>query len=145
MLTAARQHIPVLSETVEEWHAVLRPFNHKGEVNWRGTVEIGTAIRVASDPSSGPLVVITSAGYNNARAPEERPRIERFVKGIGDVLDFYGSCDGNLRRASTNSIDSRDGFTLTLWQDDKAMNQAAYNKGAHRTLLDASRGGTLFD
>ena len=146
MLAGAREQLPFLAETVEDWHAVLVPFTHRGQVNWRGTVEDGTAIHVASDPPAGPLAVITSAGYNNARTPDQRPRIARFVKGIQDVLDFYGAYDDNLRRVSTNGgFDSRDGFTVTLWRDDKAMNQAAYGEGTHRTFMDISRDGSLFD
>ena len=110
MFAATREYLPVLAETEEDWHAVLVPFTHRGQVNWRGTVEDGTAIRVSSDPPAGPLAVITTAGYN-ARTPEQRPRIVRFVKGIQDVLDFYGANEGNLRRASTNGgYDSRDAF-----------------------------------
>jgi hypothetical protein len=145
MFAGARELLPCLAETVEEWHAVLVPFTHRGQVNWRGTVEDGTAIEVSSNPPAGPLAVITSAGYN-ARTPDQMPRIARFVQGIQDVLDFYGSYDGNLRRVSTSGgFDSRDGFTVTLWRDDKAMNQAAYAEGTHRTFMDMSRDGSLFD
>jgi hypothetical protein len=144
MFAATREHLPFLAEAVEDWHAVLVPFTHRGRVNWRGTVEDGTAIRVSSDPPTGPLAVITSAGY--VRTPDLKPRIVRFVKGIQDVLDFYGAHKGNLRRASTNGgFDARDGFTVTIWRDDKAMNQAAYGEGTHRTLMDISRDGSLFD
>jgi len=145
IFTAAREHLPFLAETVEEWHAVAVPFTHRGQVNWRGAVEDGTAIRVTTQPPVGPLVVITSAGYNG-RGREQWPRIERFVKGIQDVLEFYGEYDGNLRRASTSGgYDTKDGFTVTLWRDDKAMHQAAYDKGVHRTFMDMSRDGSLFD
>jgi hypothetical protein len=145
MFAATREHLPVLADAEEEWHAVLVPFTHRGQVNWRGTVENGTAIRVSSDPPAGPLAVITTAGYN-ARTPEQMPRIVRFVEGIQDVLDFYGATEGNLRRASTNGgYDSRDAFTVTIWRDDDAMNQAAYGEGTHRTLMDISRDGSLFD
>jgi hypothetical protein len=145
MLAAAQEQLPFLYETVEEWHAVLVPFTHRGQVNWRGTVEDGTAIRVSSDPAIGPLAVITSAGYN-AITPDQMPRIARFAKGIQEVMDFYNAYDGNLRQAGTNGgIDLRDGFTVTLWRDDKAMIEGAYGEGTHRTLIDASRDGSLFD
>ena len=145
MLEATRPQLPFLAEAVEEWHAVLVPFAHRGQVNWRGSVEDGTTIRASSDPLAGPLVVITSAGYIS-RTPDQIPRIARFVRGIQNVVDFYGTWDGNLRRVSTaGGFDSRDGFTVTLWRDDRAMNQAAYGEGTHRTLMDASRDGSLFD
>lgn len=145
MFEAAQAKLPFLAEAVEEWHAVLVPFTHRGEVNWRGSVEDGTAICVSSDPQAGPLVVITSAGYNS-RTPDQIPRIARLVRGIQHVVDFYGTCDGSLRRVSTaGGFDSRDGFTVTLWRDDRAMSQAAYGEGTHRTLMDISRDGSLFD
>jgi hypothetical protein len=145
MLAAPREQLPFIAETVEDWHAVAVPFTHRGHVNWRGTVEDGTAIHVTSEPPAGPLVVITSAGYNG-RGDDVWPRIRRFVKGIEDVLEFYGEFDGNLRRASTNGgFDGRDGFTVTLWRDDKAMHEAAYSDGVHRSFMDMSRDGSLFD
>jgi hypothetical protein len=145
MFASRRAQLPYLAETVEDWHAILVPFTHRGQVNWRGTVENGTAIRVSSDLPAVPLAVITSAGYNDARRPEQRPRIVRFVKGTRDVLDFYGANEGNLRRAGTAGYDSRDAFTVSIWRDDKSMNQAAYGDGTHRTLMDISRDGSLFD
>jgi hypothetical protein len=145
MFMTTQAQLPFLAEAVEEWQAVLVPFTHRGQVNWRGSVEDGTAIRASSDPLAGPLVVITSAGYNS-RTPDQIPRIARLVRGIQNVVDFYGSCDGNLRRVSTaGGFDSRDGFTVTLWRDDRAMNHAAYGEGTHRTLMDMSRDGSLFD
>jgi hypothetical protein len=145
MFAAAREHLPFISETVEEWHAILVPFAHRGQVKWRETIEDGTAIHAASERPHGPLAVITSAGYNG-RMADNKPRMLRFVEGIEDVLEFYGTRDGNLRRASTNGgFDGRDGFTVTLWRDDKAMQEAAYSDGVHRTFMDMSRDGSLFD
>jgi hypothetical protein len=95
MFTAAQAQLPFLAEAVEEWKAVVVPFAHRGQVNWRGSVEDGTAIRASSDPLAGPLVVITSAGYN-LRTPDQIPRILPFVRGIQDVVDFYGTCDGQF-------------------------------------------------
>jgi hypothetical protein len=99
MLEATRPQLPFLAEVVEEWHAVLVPFTHRGQVNWRGSVEDGTTIRASSDPPAGPLVVITSAGYIS-RTLDQIPRIARFVRGIQNVVDFYGTCDGNFDRSS---------------------------------------------
>lgn len=60
--------MPWLSETAAAWHCLAVPFAHRGEVNWRGIVESGTAIRPAATDPGGPLAIITSAGFNVANA-----------------------------------------------------------------------------
>jgi hypothetical protein len=145
MVSAAEQHLPFLSETVEQWHALLLPFAHRGAVNWRGTVQDGVAIRTASEKPEGPLAVITSAGFNSL-GRDQYPRFARFNRGIQDVIKFYGQAAGNLRRdVFAGEFDRRDSFTVTLWRDDKAMLHAAYHEGSHRTLMDQSRDGSFFD
>jgi hypothetical protein len=145
MVAAAQQHLPFLSETVEQWHALLLPFAHRGSVNWRGTVQDGLAIRPTSQKPEGPLVVITSAGFNSLRS-DQRPRFVRFNRGVQDVIKFYGQAAGNLRRdVFVGDFDRRDGFTVSLWRDDKAMMEGAYHEGKHRALMDQSRDGSLFD
>jgi hypothetical protein len=145
MVSAAEQHLPFLSETVEQWHALLLPFAHRGAVNWRGTVQDRIAIRTTSQKPEGPLVVITSAGFNSLR-PDQRPRFVRFNRGIQDVIKFYSQVEGNLRRdVFVGEFDRRDSFTVTLWRNDKAMLQGAYHDGTHRTLMDQSRDGSFFD
>ena len=145
MVTAAQQHLPFLSETVEQWHALLLPFAHRGAVNWSGTVQDGLAIRTTPQKPEGLSVVITSAGFNSLR-PDQRPRFVRFNRGIRDVIKFYSQAEGNLRRdVFVGEFDRRDGFTVSLWQDDKAMIKGAYHDGSHRTLMDQSRDGSLFD
>jgi hypothetical protein len=114
-------------------------------VKWRETVEDGCAVRATSARTRGALAVITSAGYNT-RGPEQYLRIATFARGILDVLAFYEECRGNLRRGSfVGGFDHRDGFTVSLWQDDAAMMDAAYRDGTHRRLMDQSRDGSLFD
>ena len=145
MISAPQDHLPFLSEAVEHWHALAIPITHKGDVNWRGRVQSNSAIRVASEDPEGPLAVITSAGYLS-RVADQTPRIARFAKGIEEVIAFFGENKGNVRRGVFNGgFDTRDGFTVSLWRDDKAMTQAAYWDGPHRTLMDQSRDGSMFD
>jgi hypothetical protein len=145
MVSAAQHHLPFLSETVEQWHALLLPFAHRGAVDWRGTVQEGAAIRVASENPEGSLLVLTTAGFNSRR-PDQRPRFARFNRGVQDVIKFYGGVEGILRRdVFVGEFDRRDGFTVSLWRDDKAMMKGAYHEGRHRMLMDQSRDGSLFD
>jgi hypothetical protein len=61
-------------------------------------------------------------------------------------VDFYGELDGNVRRDVFNGgFDGRDGFTVSLWRDDQSMRLAAYAAGEHRSRMDQSRDGSMFD
>ena len=137
--------LPWLSETVSAWHCLALPVAHRGQVNWRGTVEDGAAIRPAPDDPGGALIVVTSAGFDSP--PEEiLPRIGRFVAGVSEVLDWYGTLPSNLRRAVFNGgHDGREGFTLSIWRSDAAMVEAAYHPGRHRARMEDSRAGRLMD
>jgi hypothetical protein len=137
--------MPWLSETSASWHCLAVPIAHRGQVNWRGEIEDGTAIRPAPQDPGGPLIVITSAAFNQV-TDATLPRIKRFVAGVAEVLDWYGTLPGNLRRAVFyGGHDGREGFTLSLWRSDDAMREAAYNPGRHRSRMDEGRAGLLMD
>lgn len=142
------EHAPYLSEAEELWCATAVPFAHHGTVKWRdpNATETDSALRITRDAPAGPLVVVTTAGYDS-RDPSQIPRMQRFTQGIADVLDFYGQQPGNLRRDVFNGgmVDGKDGFTLSLWQDDKAMIAGAYKDGAHRSQMQAHADDSLFD
>lgn len=90
-------------------------------------------------------MVLTTAGFIS-RDAETIPRMRRFLSGVEDVLDFFGEQDGNLRRDVFNGgYDQKEGFTVFLWKDDDAMMKTAYWQGVHRTLMDESRDGSIFD
>jgi len=145
MVSAPQDHLPFLAEVTEQWHAALIPVMHRGDVNWRGNVESGTAIRPSTEDEAGPLVVVTSAGFLS-REPDQIPRIARFARGVQEVMEFFSESEGNVRRETFNGgFDQREGFTVSLWRDDEAMMQTAYWEGTHRTLMDQSRDGSLFD
>lgn len=145
VLDAPTEHLPFLDEALEQWHALLVPHAHRGEVKWRDEVQDGTAVRPGRDSREGPLVIVTTAGYVS-RDPDQFPRIRTFLDGIEEVLAFYGSLPDNMRRATFNGgFDGRDGFTCSIWRNDAAMLQAAYRDGRHRELMEQSRDGSLFD
>lgn len=138
-------HLPWMDETIEAWHALAIPIAHHGEVNWRGSPETGTALRTGKAESVGPMIVVTTAGYNS-RDPDQIPRIAAFMRGVQDVMDFYETLPGNLVHGVFNGgFDGRDGFTLTVWKDDREMMAGAYKPGVHKTLMDQSRDGSTFD
>ena len=139
-------HLPFLDRATEAWHAIAIPYTHRGAVKWRGVVQENSAISVAPVDPKGPLVVITSAGYTDP-GPEDEARIKAFCAGIMDVIDFYGTLPGNLRRGvfSGSGVDGREGCTISLWRDDISMMSAAYKSGAHKVQLDQHQSSALFD
>ena len=66
------------------------------------------------------------------------------------MLDFFDGVEDSIRHdvftgGAFNGTDARDGFTVSLWRDERMMIKAAYSNGQHRTVIDASRDGTYFD
>lgn len=139
-------HMPFLDQAVEAWHALVIPYAHRGEVNWSGTAQADSAIRVAATDPKGPLVVMTTAGYTDP-TPVDEERVKDFLAGIDRVLDFYGTLPGNLRRGlyAGGAVDGREGNTMTLWRDDRAMISAAYKDGEHKAQMDSHASFTMFD
>jgi hypothetical protein len=142
---APADHLPYLVDAVESWHALVVPYAHRGEVNWRGLVQDGTALNVGDD-LGGPLLILTSAGYDNP-GPDDLPRIREFVRGVDDVVAFYATLPSNVRRAvfSGARVDGHDGATLSLWSDDPSMLAAAYHPGIHRERMDRQKKTGMFD
>ena len=139
------EFLPWVSEATEAWHALAVPIAHHGVVNWRGTPENGTALRTGKAPAGGHMLVVTTAGYNS-RGPDQIPRIVNFMQGVRNVMDFYDDHPGNLcNGVFSGGFDGRDGFTLTVWKDDREMISGAYKPGVHKTLMDQSRDGSMFD
>jgi hypothetical protein len=142
-MAAPEAIFPFVAKAAESWHVLLLPYTHRGAVNWRGKVEVGSAIRTGPDPG-GPLVVITTAGYD-AMGPEDMPRMTAFLRRVPLTKDFIEKAEGNVRTAIYASCDDRDGITFTLWASDAAMVAAAYGAGAHHTQLLHHRVEPLFD
>jgi hypothetical protein len=145
MIASPGDAIPWLDETIASWHCLGIPITHHGEVNWRGYVQKGDAIRKAPSDPGGPLLVLTSAGFLS-RDAAMLPRIKQFVAGVVEVLEAYRTQVSNLRRAAFRSgFNGLDGFTVSLWHSDEGMRQAAYHPGAHRNRTDEDKAGLLTD
>ncbi|MBL4873686.1 MAG: hypothetical protein JKY41_09900 [Rhodobacteraceae bacterium] len=145
MFNAPEDYIPRLSTAIEQWHALAIPVTHRGSLNWSGEVEDNSAVKTALEDPNGPLMVVTTAGYIT-RDAKTLARIPRFLTRVVDVLAFFDEMDGNVRRDAFNGgFDNKEGFTLSLWEDDDAMTKTAYWQGIHRTYMDESRDGSYFD
>jgi len=64
-----------------------------------------------------------------------------------DVVDHYRTQSGNIRADAFNGsqVDGREGCTVSLWRDDKAMMAAAYKGGEHKAQLDYHQATPHFD
>jgi hypothetical protein len=145
MIASPGNVMPWLDETVASWHCLGIPITHHGEVNWRGYVQKGDAIRKSPIDPGGPLLVLTSAGFVS-RDAAILPRIKRFVAGVVEVLDAYGTQESNVRRAAFRSgFNGLDGFTVSLWHSEAGMRHAAYHSGTHRNRIDEDKAGLLTD
>jgi len=139
--------LPFLADAVEAWHALAVPHLHRGSVRWRMALEHDSAVRVAPRDPGGPLVVLTSAGFEDPHLPAQQARIRRFSAGVRAVHDDLPGRAGLLRRAvfSSGSVDGREGCTMTLWRSDAEMVEAAYGPGVHREILAANRARAMMD
>ncbi len=145
MFNSPQDYLPNYATTVESWHALAIPVAHRGALNWDGEVKENSAIITADEDPKGPLMVLTTAGYIN-RDEETVARIQKFMRRVADVVDFFGEQGGNVRRDVFNGgFDQKEGYTLSLWENDDAMMKTAYWQGLHRTLMDESRDGRFFD
>lgn len=130
--------LPFLGEATESWHALLCPISHRGVVNWFGSFEAAAQFEpIANDPG-GRLVVLTSAGFD-ALMPDEikadLPRRADFLRNVERVRAWYSTLPANLGRAIF-TFPPLDGITVTLWDSDEGMTQAAYAPGIHRSQVD---------
>lgn len=129
-------HVPSLSNTLENWHALLRPVAHRGECNHLERDKPGLIFDVGGEDPGGALLVMTTAGFN-----------------IGPDLDFTRVVDFRLNvdkvHASLQSVAGRvasqvftphtvgdDGVTMTFWRSDEDMISTMYRPGVHRTQMD---------
>lgn len=147
VLHAPDQHLPFLDQTVEAWHALAVPYAHRGVVKWRDEVETDSAISVASSDPKGPLVIMTTAGFTLPPDPDGMARIVDFVQGVLDVQEHYGTLPGNRRRGvfSAGGVDGREGCTMSLWESDADMLNAAYRSGVHKEQLARHQAEPMFD
>ncbi len=138
--------LPFLENAVEAWHGLVIPYAHRGAVKWREDVQTDSAIRPAAADPKGPLIVITSAGYDTAETATPS-RVMAFVKAVQNMVDHYRTLPGNIRADvfSAGQVDGREGCTVSLWADDKAMMAAAYKGGEHKAQLDYHKATPHFD
>jgi hypothetical protein len=91
-------------------------------------------------------LVLTSAGYENP-GPQDTDRIQHFLAKVDEVVAYYGTLPSNIRRSVFGGVgvEQIDGMTVSLWENDAAMMQAAYRPGFHKEQMDYHRDNGHFD
>ena len=128
--------MPFLERAEESWHALLQPFAHRGECNHLDPSKPGELFEIEGDDPGGPLMVMTSAGFN--LGPDlDLGRVLDFRRNVDRAREQADGADGNLgHRVFTPHVPGEDGVTMTLWRDEAALFKFAYRPGLHRSLLD---------
>jgi hypothetical protein len=141
----AQEHLPALSTAIESWHALLVPVAHRGECNHLERTNPGLIFDTATQDPGGPLLVMTTAGFN--RGPElDMERVIDFRVHVDRVHDWLKSVTARVAsQVFTPHTVGDDGVTMSVWQSDAAMVAAMYRPGTHRTQIDRYKRETTAD
>ncbi len=128
--------LPFLPDTEESWHAVLMPIAHRGACNFLDPDRPGTMFQAESDDPGGPLVVITTAGFD--LGPQfDVERAKDFRLNVDRVRALLGHTDGLIAVHVFKPLErATDGATMTVWRDEAAAAKFAYRPGFHRSQID---------
>jgi hypothetical protein len=133
-----RSVAPWMDEAKESWGAALRPFRHKGEVNWVDPSSPGPVLNVgAAVAANVPFVSIGSVGWRTG--PDlDMKRVLDFSTGAAGIR---ASMTGTAGLRSQHSLNFPGGLeldpvTVTFWEEDAAARAFAYGGGVHRMQMD---------
>jgi heme-degrading monooxygenase HmoA len=136
---------PDFAAATEAWSALLAPFAHKGECNHLNRSEPGALFAVEPCERSGPVFVITTAGFH-LRSRRDFQRVIDFRREVDGMRSVIDSSDGSLAHQVFAPLDAEDdGVTMSLWRDDQAMFGFAYKPGAHRVQVDRQKSDQTVD
>jgi hypothetical protein len=128
--------LPFLDRLAEAWHVLLQPTAHRGECNHLDPNAAGLLFEVDGADPGGPLVVMTTVGFDLGPA-FDLDRVIAFRRGVDRVREVFAHSDGILaHRVFAPHVRGEDGVTMTLWRDEHAMFAFAYRPGLHRTEIN---------
>src|SRR5690606_4215275 len=122
-------------ETLQSWHALLCPINHRGKTNWFANDDGSAPIAPSETDPGGPLLVLTTAGFDPLPPDElkaDLPRRVDFIRNVEEVRNCFATAPGNLARGVFQMATmAEDGCTFSLWASDALMMESAYRPGIH--------------
>jgi hypothetical protein len=110
---------------------LLRPFMHRGSINWLDPINAGEIFEAHRKPSViGPVAVLTSGGFE---APEtQMERVGRTVKHTVMVAEDALRAKGlKFRRVFSLCETLGDPITFSVWESEDDIAKFAYQPGEH--------------
>jgi hypothetical protein len=141
---------PWAGDAVESWLGLLQPFYAKGTTTWLDPSTPGPMF-VAGDapPPDHACAVITSAGWNFGPGLDRQRIVDFGVNSVAVRASMTSSPGLHSMQAFGEAplSNGRDLITLTFWRDLASMQEFAYRKGTHRTIMDEDQKRTtaLYD
>ena len=115
----------------ESMQLSLRPYAHRGSINWLDPVNAGLIFEPHQKPPTvSPVVVLTSGGFT---APEtQMERVGRTVTNTVMVAENALKANGlTFRRVFSLCANLGDPITFTVWESEDAIANFAYRPGDH--------------
>ncbi len=109
----------------------LRPYTHRGSINWLDPISAGPIIEPHPKPVAiSPVVVLTSGGFS---APESQmERVGRTISHTVTVAEDALKANGlKFRRVFSLCANFGDPITFTVWESEDDIARFAYQSGEH--------------
>ena len=120
-----------LDGIAESIQLLLRPFTHRGTINWLDPVNPGPMFETHEKPRNvSPVVSMTSGGFIEPGAQMER--VSRTLSNTVMVANDVLKADGlQFRRVFSLCGNFGDAITFTVWESEGALATFAYRSGEH--------------
>ena len=121
----------ILDGVAESIQLSLRPFMHRGAINWLDPVNPGPIFETHGKPRNvSPVVSMTSGGFIEPGAQMER--VTRTLSNTVMVANDVLKADGlQFRRVFSLCGNFGDAITFTVWESEGALATFAYRSGEH--------------
>lgn len=141
---APERFLPFLNDTTEYWQALLQPLGHKGECNLIDPAHPGPMFECVSGDWSGPMLVMTTAGFERGPAFDVR-RVVTFRRNVDAMRKSVAAAGSMAHQVFAPHTPGDDGVTLSLWRDREHMTGFAYRPGPHRQRIDEHKNSAVMD
>jgi acetyl esterase len=129
-----------MDEAKESWGGTLRPFRHKGEVNWMDRSSPGQVFDLGAVPAANvPFVAITSVGWRT-RPDLDMNRLQDFSTGVAGIRASMTGIAGSDR-----SSRSRDGLVAggTAQCERRSLRGCTRRPLGHRRIFGYGRASAI--
>jgi hypothetical protein len=121
----------IIDGVAESIQLSLRPFMHRGTINWLDPVNPGPIFETHEKPPiTSPVVILTSGGFVEPGTQMER--VSRTITNTVVVAEDALKSNGlRFRRVFSLCGNFGDPITFTVWESENDMVKFAYRPGEH--------------